>query len=133
MTHASGRFFVISWISPSNNSFTLSACFILCTEDGKQTKSQQNDFLFQRLRRRMSRLFAPIPLSTPVSPFVRRAHVCLLGSCTLEVGLSLLVGTFSAVAFILTSPSVKCCLLAKSRGVEVTDQKLCTCKLNLAN
>lgn len=67
--------------------------------------------------------------------------ICSHGPCvppwhTLEVGLSLLsllVGTFSTVAFILTISSIKCCALTKSRGDEPTDHKLCTCKLNLEN
>lgn len=64
--------------------------------------------------------------------------ICSHGPCvppwhTLEVGLSLLVGTFSTVAFILTISSIKCCALTKSRGDKPTDHKLCTCKLNLDN
>lgn len=133
MTHTSVRFVLISWSSASNNSFTLSACFILCTEEGKQNKSQQNDFLIQRLQRGMTRLFAPNPLSTPLSPFVPMAHVCLFGSCALEVGLSLSMSTFSTAAFILTSLSIECCVLTKSRGDKSTDHKLCTCKLNRDN
>lgn len=106
---------LISWSSASNNSFTLSACFILCTEQGKPNKSQHNDFPIHRLPRRTTRLFASKP------PYRRLlVRVCLLISCTLEVGP---VGALATAAFILTSSSTEHRALAKSGGDEPTDHK----------
>lgn len=131
-SHFSLRFFLIAWGAASNNSLTPSARFILRTEERKQNKSRQNDFLIHWLQ---AGLFAPSPRAPPQSPYPMPVCPSVPPSlvpmmCTLEVGLPLPWATSELQVFLLKSYSTICCASAKSKD-EPTDHKLCTRKLNL--